>query len=45
MKRYWIFGLPLLFMVPLKAQVEKDDDFKKISADKFKEKKPVVMRL
>lgn len=29
MKRYWIFGLPLLFMVPLKAQVEKDDDFKK----------------
>lgn len=33
MKRYLLFGLALLFMVPLKAQVEKDDDYQKMKQE------------
>ena len=33
MRRFYIFGLALLFSMPLSAQVEKDDDFQKMKQE------------
>ena len=33
MRRFFIFGLALLFSMPLSAQVEKDDDFQKMKQE------------